>query len=111
MLMIVPVTAGRLLLEHGGWTGEIPFAGESRAGDIDNEVATVARHVAEARRVVARQRARMAKLKALGKATLDQELTLRAFVSALAILESLKSHAQELADAARRLERPQRKLS
>jgi hypothetical protein len=111
MMMIVPVTAGRLSLARGGWTGEIPFAGGGGVGDIDNEVATAARHVAKARRVVARQRARMAKLKALGRATLDQELTLQAFVSTLATLENLKSHAHDLADAAKRFERPQRKLS
>jgi hypothetical protein len=107
--MIVPVTGGRVQLQCGGWTGGTPYAGENGMGDIDNEVATAARQVAEARRIVAQQRAHMNRLKALGGATLDQELTLQAFVSTLAVLESLESHAQELAEAAKRLER--RKLS
>lgn len=68
-------------------------------GDIDREIATATRHVAEARRIVARQRARIVKLKALGRATLNQELTLQAFVSTLALLES----PPELADTPKRL--------
>ena len=109
--MIAPVVGGMAQQEGAdwsAWTGATPDADENTMGDIDTEIATATRHVAEARRIVARQRARIVKLKALGRATLDQELTLQAFVSTLALLES---HAQELADSAKRLDLPRRRLS
>ncbi len=110
-MTIAPVIGGMAQQEcadWSGWTGATPHAGVNSMGDIDSELATAARHVAEARRIVAQQRARIVKLKALGSATRDQELTLEAFVSTLALLEN---HAQELADTAKRFELPYRKLS
>lgn len=106
--MFAFVTGGSLQQECGGSAGEAPYAGENRTGNFAYELATAARNVAEARRIVARQRARFVRLKALGRATLDQELTLRAFVSSLAILES---GTQEFSGTAKRFERLQRKLS
>jgi hypothetical protein len=111
MMTIVPVIGGMAQHECAEWTGWAvapPHAGDNSMGDIDSELATASRHVAEARRIVARQRARIVKLKALGSATPDQELTLEAFVSTLALMER---HAQELADTAKRLELPYRTLS
>lgn len=110
-MTIVPVIGEMAQHECADWTGWTvapPHAGDNSMGDIDSELATAARHVAEARRIVARQRARIVKLKALGSATPDQELTLEAFVSTLALLER---YAQQLADTAKRLELPYRTLS
>ncbi len=87
---------------HGGWAGGTGYAGENGVGHV------AARHVAEARGIVARQRARVLKLRAQGRATPDHELTLQALVSTLAQMEG---HVQELAEASKRFERPQRWLS
>lgn len=106
--MTALVVGGSVQHERGGWTGEARYADRNRIGNTNYELATAARYVAEARRIVMRQRARVARFRALARSTLDQELTLRAFVSTLAILES---SAQELADIAKRFELPQRKLS
>ena len=65
-------------------------------------------HIAGARRIVARERVRILKLKTLGNATPDHELTLQAFISTLAQLEG---HARQLAETAKRFERPRRMLS
>lgn len=108
-MTIVPVIGGMAQHECADWTGWAGApAGDNSMGDIDSELATAARRVAEARRIVARQRARIVKLKAIGSATPDQELTLEAFVSTLALLER---YAQQLADTAKRLELPYRTLS
>jgi hypothetical protein len=93
---------------HGGWTGEIPYADETSVSDVDTKLAAAERYVAEARRIVAWQHVHMLKLKVAGQATQDHELTLQAFVSTLAILES---HAGDLSKSAKRLERPRRLLS
>lgn len=106
--MFAFVMAGSLHHECAGLTGEAHFAAENRIGNMDYELATAARHVAKARRIVARQRARVVRLRALGRATFDQELTLRAFVSSLAHLES---GAQALADTAKRFDCRQHRLS
>ena len=108
MMVIAPGLGGTAQKECADWAGAPSYAGENSMGDIDSELATAARHVAEARRIVARQRARIVKLKALGRATLDHELTLQAFVSTLELLEC---HAQELADTAERFEPPRPRLS
>lgn len=88
----------------------VSLAGQARSKDegrnLDDEVPTV-RYVAKARRIVARQQARVVRLKALGRVTLDQELTLQVLVGSLAILER---GAREFGDIAK-FERPQRKLS
>jgi len=105
--MIAPVTGRIVPQECAGWTCGT-FAGENRMSDTDGELAMAVQYVAEARRIVARQRSRIVKLRALGRVTLDQELTLQASVNTLALLEG---HVQELADAAKRLEFSQRKLS
>lgn len=106
--MTVFVVGGSVRRECGGCTGEAPDAGGNDIGNADCEIAAAAWSVAEARRIVARQRARVLRFKTLGRATLDHELTLRAFVSTLAILES---GAQEFADVATRLKFPRHKLS
>ncbi len=106
--MIAPVAGGVGRQDHGGWTGGVAYAGENHMCDIDSELATAARYVAEARRIVAWQRARILKLKAADGATPDHELTLQASVSALAELEG---HARALADIAKRFQRSQRLLS
>ena len=106
MALVIGGMAQHECADWTGWAGAP--ASDNSMGDIDSELATAARHVAEARRIVARQRTRIVKLKALGSATPDQELTLEAFVSTLALMER---HAQELADTAKRLELPYRTLS
>lgn len=94
--------------DHAVWTGGAFHAGAGVTGDIDGELAMAAEHVAQARGIVARQRAGILKLKVLGRATPDDELTLQALIGTLAQMES---HAQVLAETARRLERPERLLS
>lgn len=98
---------GSLQHECGSLTGEASPKDEGRFGNMDYELAAAVRHVAEARRIVARRRARLVRLKALGRATLDQELTLQILVGSLALLES---GAREFGGIAK-FERPQRKLS
>lgn len=106
--MIAFGLGGCMQHECGGWVGEARYAGGNGIGNTDCEAAMAARCVAEARRIVARQRARVLRFKTLGRATLDHELTLRALVSTLAILEG---GAREFADAATRFERRRCKLS
>jgi hypothetical protein len=62
---------------------------------VEEETALVqaVRHVAEGRRIVANQRARIAKLRALGHPTLNHEQTLSIFESTLRIFED---HARAL---------------
>jgi hypothetical protein len=72
------------------------------------KLAMAARHVAEGRRIVARQRERVAGLKALGHCSKDHELTLAALVSTLAHLED---QAQALRKVAKKLERAHPLLS
>ena len=59
-----------------------------------------ARHVAEGRIIVARQRERIARLRALGSCIRDHEFTLGIFVSTLEILEEheriLRASAEKL---------------
>jgi hypothetical protein len=55
--------------------------------DSESEFVMAARHVAEGRRIVARQRLRIAKLKLAGHSTLDHEHTLQVFESTLRIFE------------------------
>jgi len=105
--MITPIAGGLEQQDHGAWTGPCLYA-ESAIGNVDRELATVAGRVAEARRIVARQRANVLELRMLGKATPDHELTLQALVSTFAEMEG---HARSLAEAAKRLERPRRLLS
>lgn len=77
-------------------------------GEAESELIMGARHLAEGRRIVARQRERIAKLKALGRCTQDDELTLGVFVSTL---DMLGGHARALEQAAKRLDRPRPLLS
>jgi hypothetical protein len=60
----------------------------------ESELATAARHVASGRLIVARQKARMAKLKAEGHATLDHEQTLQVFESTLRLFEDHERQLQ-----------------
>jgi hypothetical protein len=107
-MMTAPI-AGDIVWHHdGGRSDGAFFAGETSMGDIDSELALAARYVAEARHIVARQRRRILRLKAMGSATPDHELTLQAFAGALAELEG---RAQDLIEMAKRLDRPQRRLS
>jgi hypothetical protein len=106
--MITPIEDGPPSHDPVGWSALLPYADETSMDGVDHELAMAARRVADARHIVSRQRARILRLKALGSVSLDQELTLHAFNSSLALVES---HAQGLADAAKRLERSQRKLS
>jgi hypothetical protein len=68
--------------------------------EIDTELAAAARHVAEGRRIVARQREIIARLAAQGSCTGDYERTLDIFVSSLRIFEE---HERELRAAVKRL--------
>ena len=61
----------------------------------ESALSMAARHVAEGRVIVARQRERIAKLKRLGCSTLDHEHTLQVFLDTLAILED---HERQLKD-------------
>ena len=100
--MIAGIAAGSKRQDHCGWTGGIAYAGESLMGDVDSELVMAARHVAEARRIVALQRARVIKLRALGRATPDHELTLQALVGTLGEMEC---YAHALVKTAKRFER------
>ena len=75
--------------------------------EVETELAVAARHVAAGRIIVARQRERIARLKALGSCIRDHELTLGIFVSTLEILEEhervLRASAQKLVFPPRRL--------
>ena len=53
----------------------------------ESDLAMAARHVSEGRRIVARQRERIARLKSLGCSTEEHEKTLLVFLSTLEILE------------------------
>jgi hypothetical protein len=64
-----------------------------------------ARHVAEARLIVAQQHARIARLKARGSCTRDFERTLNIFIGTLQILEE---HERALREP--RTLRPERRL-
>jgi hypothetical protein len=61
----------------------------------ENRALMAGRHVASARRIVARQHELVARLKAAGCSTKDAEYTLGLFVGALAIFEQ---HERELFD-------------
>ncbi len=106
--MIAARADGSEQQDHGGWTGGFPYAGESRMGDVDGELGMAARQVAEARRIVALQRARVIKLKAQGRATPDHELTLQVLVGTLGQMEG---YVQALAETSKRFERPRRLAS
>jgi hypothetical protein len=54
---------------------------------FESELMIAARHVAEGRQIVAKQRERVARLKAVGASTFDHEHTLRIFESTLLIFE------------------------
>jgi hypothetical protein len=67
------------------------------ADDYESPLMMASRHVAEARRIVARQRARIVRLIAAGCDTADAERTLRIFSSTLEIFEQ---HERKLLEAA-----------
>jgi len=75
--------------------------------EIETELATAARHMAQGRLIVAQQHERIARLKALGSCTRDYELTLGVFICTLKILEeherALRASAEKLAAAQRRI--------
>ena len=76
--------------------------------EIEAELAAAARHVAHGHVIVARQRERVARLKARGACTRDHELTLSVFSSTLATLEK---HEHALRACAAKLTTPRRLLS
>jgi hypothetical protein len=106
--MIEPVAVGTMRQGCASRAGGVRYAGGRSISDMDSELAMAAQFVTDARRIVSRRHARSVKLKILGRATRDQELTLEAFDSALALLEIC---TQELVDSARRLGATHRKLS
>ena len=55
--------------------------------ESESDLAMAARHVLEGRRIVARQRERIVRLKSLRCSTQDHEKTLLVFLSTLEILE------------------------
>ena len=55
-----------------------------------------AQYVAEAKKILARQRLRVAKLKALGASTLDAEHTLEVYESTLKLLEEHEATVRKL---------------
>jgi hypothetical protein len=65
----------------------------------ESQISLAARHVAEGRAIVARQRGRITRLKALGCSTLDHEQTLRVFEGTL---EIFLDHEQTLREQATR---------
>jgi hypothetical protein len=71
--------------------------------EIETELATAARHVAQGRIIVAQQRERVARLKARGSSTREHERTLDIFLSTLEILEE---HERELRASAQKLISP-----
>jgi len=85
---------------------------ENRMGALDHELARLARmaarHVAQGCRIVACERVRVFKLRESGCATPDHELTLRAILSTLDLMEG---HARGLAEAVENLARAQHALS
>jgi hypothetical protein len=68
--------------------------------DGEDHLAQATRHVTEARLIVARQRERIAQLRALGMSTMDAEQTLDIFLSSLRIFEDDECRLRE--DAAKR---------
>jgi hypothetical protein len=54
---------------------------------LETELAVAARHIVQGRIIVAEQRERIARLKALGSSTGDHELTLDIFLRTVEILE------------------------
>jgi hypothetical protein len=70
----------------------------------ESDLAIAARHVAQGRIIVAHQRQRIARLKALGCAVQEHEFTLQVFVSTLETLEAheryLRSHPRSPRDCA-----------
>lgn len=76
------------------------------AAEIETDLATATRHVAQGRLIVAQQYERIARLKALGSCTRDYEMTLGVFVCTLKILEdherALRASAEKLAVQGRR---------
>jgi hypothetical protein len=62
------------------------------AADHSELLLFAARHVAEGRRIVARQRERIARLKAAGASTLDAEQTLKVFETSLVLFEEHETH-------------------
>jgi hypothetical protein len=63
--------------------------------DLNQRLTTAALHVAEGRRSVVRQRARIAKLAALGASTLEAENTLDVFLRTLRVLEDYETLLRE----------------
>jgi hypothetical protein len=106
--MMEPVAIGTMRHGYASRTGGVPYAGGRGISDMDSELAMAAQFLTDARRIVSRRHARSVKLKTRGRATRDQELTLEAFDSALALLEVC---TQGLVDSARRLGSTHRKLS
>ncbi|GEM_PF-4931063 len=76
------------------------------AAELETDLATAVRHVAQGRLIVAQQRESIARLKAFGSCTRDDELTLDVFICTLKILEeherALRASAEKLAAARRR---------
>lgn len=89
----------------GGVAADGPVA-TIRAAEIETDLATAVRHVAQGRLIVAQQQERIARLKARGSCTRDFELTLGVFLCTLKILEDheqvLRASAEKLAAARRR---------
>jgi hypothetical protein len=66
--------------------------------DLNQRLTTAALHVAEGRRSIVRQRARIAKLASLGASTLEAENTLDVFVRTLRVLEDYEALLREEVD-------------
>lgn len=84
-------------LGSGGLAADSPVAMVAREDNHQAQLALAARHVAAARRIVAQQHERIARLKARGSCTRDFERTLSIFVGTLQILEA---HERALRKAA-----------
>jgi hypothetical protein len=76
--------------------------------EVETQLATAARHVAQGRIIVAQQRERVDRLKAIGSRTREHERTLDVFISTLQILEE---HERELRAAAQKRATPRGWLS
>jgi hypothetical protein len=66
--------------------------------DLNQRLTTAALHVAEGRRSVVRQRARIAKLHAIGASTSEAENTLDVFLRTLRVLEDYETLLREEID-------------
>jgi hypothetical protein len=97
----------RTAIREGSSAAGTPVANVFKA-DIETRLAIAANHVAHGRAIVAQQRERVARLKAMGTRTREHERTLDVFISTLQILEE---HERDLRNSVPKLTSPRGWLS